>query len=460
MITKYLLAFVLAFPVQGEGVERTVSGTTVASSEEIEFSTYFTDSTLRVDYVFCGDAAHQAVYLQSLAKGGVWAGRRHRLQEPPMKGNGQIRVKEPESGKILYANCFSSLFQEWQSYEEALTVPRAFENSFQLPFPRRKVEVELLLFDTRGRVYASVSHPVDPDDILIRKQGASAGETEVLEENAPVEKAIDIVFLSEGYTAAEKEKFSKDARRAVQALTAHEPFARRREAFNFRSVFVPSADSGPSFPRRGDWRNTVAGSHYDTFYSDRYLTSSSMQKIYDALGDTPFEHIILLVNTPTYGGGGILNSLTIMSTDHPTFKEVLVHEFGHAFGGLADEYDYGDLEEPMYPDGTEPWEPNITTLTDFAAKWQDLLPEGTPVPTPEDRIGTDGDVRRGWKTLSEADKRLLNGKIGVYEGAGYRKRGVYRPTQVCRMRINECEEFCPVCTRALEYVIDCYTDNF
>ena len=147
-----------------------------------------------------------------------------------------------------------------------------------------------------------------------------------------------------------------------------------------------------------------------------------------------------------------------MGSDHDTFAPVLVHEFGHAFAGLADEYAYdSEGNDSIYPADTEPWEPNITTLRDFASKWQDLLPEGTPVPTPVDAIERQKDVRRIWHTLTPEVKASLNLKIGVYEGAGYQMDGVYRPVQECRMRINECEEFCPVCTRAINATIDYYT---
>ena len=181
-----------------------------------------------------------------------------------------------------------------------------------------------------------------------------------------------------------------------------------------------------------------------------------MRKIYDIIGTIPFEHIILLVNTPIYGGGGIYNSLTIMGSDHATFKNVLVHEFGHAFGGLGDEYAYGDQVETPYPADTEPWEPNITTLHDFASKWQDMLPQGTPIPTEPDELDRTN-VRRLWPTFTQEQKDMLNLKLGVYEGAGYQMQGVYRPVQECRMRINECEEFCPVCTRAIVRMIEYYT---
>ena len=417
------------------------------------FEEHFTDSTLRLDYVFCGDAAHTAIYLQGMVKTGVWAGRRHNLARPLLRGNGQVLVKDPATGAVLYSNSFSTLFQEWQGYEEAQQTQKAYENCLLVPFPKDTVEVEVLLSDNHGKISAQMGHRVAPGDILIRQAGAVDSRT--LWGGGSVEEAVDIVVLAEGYTAAEEEKFWADAARARDALLGHEPFASRAGDFTIRAVFLPSQDSGPSVPRLGQWHSTVAGSHFDTFYSDRYLTTSSMQKVHDALGTVPFEHIIVLVNTPVYGGGGIYNSVTIMGSDHPTFSQVLVHEFGHAFGGLGDEYFYGEQAETPYPADTEPWEPNITTLRDFASKWQDMLPPGTPIPTPVDSLEQQ-DVRKIWKALSDSQKELLNSKLGVYEGAGYQPHGVYRPVQECRMKINECEHFCPVCSRAIERMIDYY----
>ena len=120
----------------------------------------------------------------------------------------------------------------------------------------------------------------------------------------------------------------------------------------------------------------------------------------------------------------------------------MVHEFGHSFGGLADEYFYDDQYTPMYPADTEPWEPNLTTLKDFDSKWKDMLPPGTPVPTPP---ATDP---------AEACTR-----VGVYEGGGYSSKGVYRPATECRMKVNEAPAFCPVCQRALERLIRFYTEG-
>ena len=419
------------------------------------FEEHFTDSTLRLDYVFCGDAFHQAIYLQGMVKTGIWAGRKHHLSVAPLRGNGQIRVKDPATGAPLYVNSFSTLFQEWQGYEEALTTQKAFENCIQVPFPKDTVDIEVLLSDTHGRVTSRMEHRVAPEDILIRRMQDNGLRRQTVWEGGPVDKAIDIAILSEGYTAAQEDKFFADAARARDALLGHEPFTSRAGDFTFRAVFAPSQAEGPSIPHLGRWNNTRVGSHFDTFYSERYLTTSAMQEVYDALGTVPFEHIIVLVNTPVYGGGGIYNSITIMGSDHPTFRQVLVHEFGHAFGGLGDEYFYGEQTETPYPADTEPWEPNLTTLKDFASKWQDMLPEGTPVPTPVDSLEQQ-DVRKIWQQLSPEQKNLLNRRIGVYEGAGYQAHGVYRPVQECRMKINECEEFCPVCTRALERMMDYY----
>ena len=420
------------------------------------FDDDFEDATLRLDYVFCGDNAHQAIYFQQALKTSAWAGRRNNLSAPLLEGNGQIRVLDPETGKCLYANSFSTLFQEWRVEEEATRVQKAFENCFQVPFPKRPVDIEVFLLDTHRNRSSYLKHRIDPTDILIRKVADNGYSSTVIWQGGSLAETIDIVVVSDGYTASEKAKFYRDAEHVATALFRHEPFASYRNKFSIRAVFAPSLDSGPSVPRKGDWKRTVADSHFDTFYSDRYLTTSAQQKVYDLIGTVPFEHIVVMVNTDIYGGGGIYNSLTIMNSDHPTFNAVMVHEFGHAFGGLADEYAYGQQVETPYPADTEPWEPNITTLHDFAAKWQDMLPKGTPIPTEPDELDRTN-VRRLWPTFTQEQKDMLNLKLGVYEGAGYQMQGVYRPVQECRMRINECEEFCPVCTRAIVRMIEYYT---
>ena len=231
--------------------------------------------------------------------------------------------------------------------------------------------------------------------------------------------------------------FIKDAQTATEALFAHEPFKSMKDRFNVIAVKAPSAESGTSEPSRGIWRHTALSSHFDTFYSDRYLTTLNLNDMHDWLAGTPYEHIIVLVNTDNYGGGGILNSYNLSMTHHPQFCPVVVHEFGHSFAGLADEYAYEQEPIPMYPHDVEPWEPNITTLHDFRNKWEDMITKGTPTPTP--------------------CTKKNETRIGIYEGAGYSMKGVYRGMQDCRMRTNSNPIFCPICQRAIQRLIDFYT---
>ena len=233
--------------------------------------------------------------------------------------------------------------------------------------------------------------------------------------------------------------FYKDAAIACESLFAHEPFRSMKKYFNIVAVASPSEDSGVSVPRLGEWKRTAFSSHFSTFYSDRYLTTSRVKSIHDALAGIPYEHIIILANTEEYGGGGIYNSYTLTTAHHPMFRPVVVHEFGHSFGGLADEYFYdNDVMTDTYPLDVEPWEQNISTRINFTSKWEDMLAQGTPVPTPSSESGTY--------------------PVGVYEGAGYSAKGIYRPADNCRMRTNEYPTFCPVCQRAIRRVIEFYTE--
>lgn len=233
--------------------------------------------------------------------------------------------------------------------------------------------------------------------------------------------------------------FYQDAEIACESLFSHEPFKSMQKRFNIVAVASPSQDSGVSVPRLGMWKNTAFSSHFSTFYSDRYLTTSRLKSVHDALAGIPYEHIIILANTEEYGGGGIYNSYTLTTAHHSDFRPVVVHEFGHSFGGLADEYFYDDdVMTDTYPLHVEPWEQNVSTRVDFGSKWEDMLPEGTPIPTP----------------LEETGKY----PVGVYEGAAYSSKGIYRASYNCRMRTNEYPEFCPVCQRALQRLISFYTE--
>lgn len=402
------------------------------------FADYFQDKTLRVDYIFTGDARQQAIYLDELSQLPSWAGRQHHLSELPLEGNGQIIVKDLATKQCIYKTSFSSLFQEWLTTDEAKETAKGFENSFLLPYPKQPVEVEIVLYSPRREVMANYKHIVRPDDILIHKRGVShVTPHRYMLQSGNEKECIDVAILAEGYTEQEMDLFYQDAQSTCESLFSHEPFRSMKDKFNIIAVASPSTDSGVSVPRNNQWKQTAVHSHFDTFYSERYLTTSRVKSIHNALAGIPYEHIIILANTDVYGGGGIYNSYTLTTAHHPMFKPVVVHEFGHSFAGLADEYFYeDDTMTDTYPLDIEPWEQNISTRVDFASKWENMLTEGTPIPTPT------------------AERKKY--PIGVYEGAGYSAKGIYRPAYDCRMKTNGYPEFCPVCQRAIRRVIEFY----
>ena len=388
------------------------------------FNDWFEDRTLRLDYTFSGDNSQQQLYLDQLSSLPRWYGRRQHLAELPLQGNGQITVRDQASHQVIYRHSFSSLFQEWLSTDESKHTRKSFENVFLVPYPKKPVDITIELRDYHNRVNAAMTHSVDPTDILIRRAGERLVTPYVtLQQAADTSRCIHVAYVAEGYQQHEMGTFLEDCRAAMESLFRHEPFRQMQDRFNMIAVMSPSAESGTSWPAKGIWKNTVLGSHFDTFYSDRYLTTLHLKKLHDVLAGTPYEHIIILVNTDHYGGGGIYNSYNLTYAHGPQFRPVVVHEFGHSFGGLGDEYPYGD-DDPMYFPDTEPWEPNLTTKHDFSGKWEALVSEG---------------------------------RAGLIEGGGYLSKGVWRGFENCRMRTNEEPEFCLVCRQALTRLIDFYT---
>jgi len=397
---------------------------TMVSASAQRFEDYFEDRTLRLDYTFAGDVTLHQIYVDELVSMPHWYGRRQRLAELPLKGNGQITVRSKADGEVIYRHSFSTLFQEWLATEEAKHTQKSFENVFLVPFPKDTVIIKVELFDYHDEVINSLTHTVVPQDILIRKAGERlVTPYKTLQQAADTSRCIHVAYVAEGYRQEEMDTFLEDCRIAMEALFAHEPFKEKQDCFNMIAVMSPSEESGTSWPAKGIWKNTALGSHFDTFYSDRYLTTLHLKKLHDILAGTPYEHIIILVNTDHYGGGGIYNSYNLTYAHGDRFRPVVVHEFGHSFGGLGDEYPYGN-DDPMYFPDTEPWEPNLTTKCDFGRKWENLVKEG---------------------------------KAGLVEGGGYLEKGVWRGFENCRMRTNEEPEFCLVCKQALGRLIDFYT---
>ena len=409
--------------------------TTTLSAQQ--FDAHFNDATLRLDYTFMGNATEQYIALSNISATENWWGRRINLNSVPLKGNGDLTLTDKESGEVIYKTSFSSLFQEWITTPEAANITRSFEFTLLIPEPKRPVVATLVLRDNTAKESAHY-FTLDPADVLIRdcsKQPALPYT--YIHKGGDSKEAIDVVILAEGYTTEEMELFMEDAKITASEILSYEPFKSHSDKFNFIAVASPSADSNVSVPQEEAWRNTAVGSNFMTFYMERYLTSGNVYAMYDLATNIPCEHFVILANTDTYGGGGIYNSYTLTTAHHPSFRPVVVHEFGHSFAGLGDEYFYlsANNNDEMHSLKHEPWEPNITTLVDFESKWADMVAEGVEIPT---------------QVTAERSKNYV---VGVYEGGGYRAKGIYRPTDVCRMRNNTAEKFCPVCQRAIERVI-------
>lgn len=381
--------------------------------------------TLRLDYIFSGDSAGSEISLDELRSSEGWYGRTVNMADVPVKGNGQITMRDAATAKVLYRTSFSTLFNEWQLTEEATKTRRSFENVFLVPMPAAEADITVELFSPHGDLQSSLTHRVDPSDVMIRPLVPSGAPTRVLHKGT-LDNCIDVAVVAEGYTADEAETFYADAATAVESILAHEPFGSMKDCFNFIAVALPSEDSGVSVPQKGEWKSSPLSSHFNTFYMDRYLTTLHLKDMHDALAGIPYEHIIVLANTDYYGGGGIYNSYTLTTAHHAMFRPVVVHEFGHSFGALADEYYYDDMYSEWYFSDVEPWEKNLTTKVDFESKWKDMLLTGVP-------------------------------GVDLLEGGGYSSKGVWRPAADCRMHTNSCGAFCPVCQRAILDMIRFYT---
>ena len=404
-----------------------------------DFDKYFCDSTLRIDYTLTGNTTSQGIALDGMSRMPGWYGKRAHMTEVPVRGAAEVAMQLASTGEIIYRQAFSTLFQEWLDLPDAQRQPKSFECVQLLPMPRDSVVVRVTLFNPRHEPCATIEHGVNPNDYTLRRIGKNAPSYVVLNEPAAPAHAINIAFVAEGYTQEQMDDYLEDCRKGTEGLFSYEPFKSLVDRFRVIAVCTPSQDSGPSIPSEGIWHETTLGSSFDTFGMARYLTTLRMKRMHDLLAGTPYEHIIVMVNTDKYGGGGIYNSMNLLMTKHKKFIEVLVHEFGHSFAGLADEYAYEGEETNDFPRDIEPWAPNITTLTDFDSKWKDMLPDSFALPI----------------TTTDSDN-LDTSTLGLYEGAGCCLKGVYRPCPNCIMRTLKVPIFCPVCSKAIAGVINHY----
>ena len=411
----------------------------IQSYAQVAYDCFFEEKSLRIDFITIGDSQSQRAVIHQLREEPVWGGPKKNLVEPFDYGEYRLDVYSAEDNVLIYRRSFCSLFGEWRTTAQAKTETQAWYNSMSIPFPKEKVLIDITARSKKDmKFYSIMKHEVDPESIFIDRAPLADNKVRKIHDNGNPTEKVDLVFIAEGYTAKEQKKFFKDAERFTEALFACPPFDKCQEDFNVWAVGLVSEESGTSSSGTGVYKNTSLHSGYYTFGLDRYLTTSDMKSIKDATWNVPCDAVFLLINTDTYGGGGIYNSYACGTADNERTLDVFTHEFGHSFAGLGDEYFESTVAyEDYYNLELELWEPNITSLVDFDRKWKDLLPEGTQIPTP----------------LNDETKD----KIGVFEGGGYLSEGVYRPMDHCMMR--DYAPFCPACSRAILLMTDFLTDK-
>ncbi|MDL2265420.1 IgA Peptidase M64 [Parabacteroides sp. OttesenSCG-928-G07] len=404
------------------------------------FDKYFINKSLRIDFVLSGDSASQSAALFQLREEPVWGGPVNNLIDEFGYGGYYIQVFDKTSNKLIYSRGFNTLFEEWRSTPQATTEVQAWINSISVPYPKAPVVLELSARKKEDmQFHRLMKLEVDPTSIFIDRSQLKNNEISQIQYKGDPSNKVDLVFIGDGYTKDEQDKFDEDAKRFTNALFKTAPFTEHQDDFNIWSVNIISEDSGTDISGEGIFKNTALNAGFYTFGVDRYLTTSDAKAIRDAVWNVPCDAVFILVNSEKYGGGGMYNFYAIGTAHNPLTIEVFVHELGHSFAGLADEYYTSEtaFDELYYNIKGEPWEPNITTLVNFDAKWKDLLPAGTPVPTPSE------------------EKYIHN--IGAFEGAGYMAKGIYRPVDHCMM--NDLTPFCPVCSRAIKQMILYHTDK-
>ena len=404
-----------------------------------QYGVHFTDQQLRIDYYIFGNSDTCYYAFDKYVKEPVWGGTRSNLIDSLGYGDYFVEVMLRDSDIVIYSRGYCNLFKEWQSTAEAEYITKGFNESVIIPYPKETVDVAFYLRNYDGIFVEMMRLVVDPDDYFI--QDAPKPQYSILNvhgDNAP-ENAVDIVILPDGYSEEEMGKFVIDCNFFKECLFSYEPYNSYQDRFNIRAVMVPSKDSGISVPAEDIWKNTAVGCSFYTFDSERYCMSTNNQAIRNLAGLAPYDQIYILANTTKYGGGGIYNFYCVSSTGDDLSSDVIIHEFGHGFAGLGDEYYYDATSyESYYNLDIEPWEPNLTTLVDFDSKWKDMLKKKTPVPTP-------------------ADSKYIN-EVGVFEGGGYESKGMYRPKMDCLMKTFQGNKFCEVCHKAIERMILYYSE--
>jgi hypothetical protein len=406
---------------------------------QVSFDDYFEDKTLRLDYFHSGDKENDFYSFDEMIEEPFWGGSKVNLIDKFNYGKYKFEVYDAASNQLIYSRGYSTIFNEWQTTEEAKQTTRTFSETVTFPFPKIPVVVKFYASNRKNEWIKKFEYSVDPENYFIKPERISEFKKfEVLNSGDPSVK-VDIVIIPEGYTNDEMNLFKEDCKRFSGYLFNSSPFKENKDKFNIWGVEAPSIESGTDIPKENIWKKTLINSTFYTFDLERYLMTYDNKTLRNIASNAPYDQIYILVNSDKYGGGAIYNHYSVCVNDNKYSEFVFVHEFGHGFASLADEYYTSDVAyEDFYPLDVEPTDPNLTTLVDFDSKWKDLVDDGTPIPTPD----TDD----------------YKNKVGAFEGGGYMEKGIYRPAHDCSMKSIKVDGFCPVCKRAIQEMIDFYSE--
>ena len=413
--------------------------TLIVGSTYANFDSVFYNRTLRIDYSHAGDKTSESWFVEEIKTEPFWGGTHTKLIDTLMYGKYFFKAFDFKTGSLIYSRGYGSLFAEWQTTDEAKVTPRSFMESVIMPLPKDSAEIIFYSRNRKGEFEEKMNYVYKPADYFISpERRLKFPSFDVFISGEPNQK-VDIVILPEGYTQDEMGKFIGDCQKFKEILFSFSPYKENTDQFNIRGILAPSPQSGADIPADTIWRETLLNTSFYTFDSERYCMTRDFKSVRNMAANAPYDQIYILVNSEKYGGGAIYNHYSISVSGNLKAAKIFVHEFGHGFAGLGDEYYTSDVAySEFYPTDVEPWEANLTTLVDFDKKWKKLLHPDIPIPTP--------------------DTGIYRTSLGVFEGGGYAAKGVYRPEHDCLMNSFNGNDFCEVCQKAIEKMILFYTE--
>jgi len=411
---------------------------TVAYSQ-IDFDEYFEDKTLRLDYFHTGDSVNNFYSFDELIEEPYWGGSKVNLIDKFNYGRYKFEVYDEDTNTLIYSRGYSTLFNEWQTTEEANHTVKTFSETVVFPYPKNPVVVKFYAANRKNEWVQKFEFKIDPENYFIKTERIDEYKNFEVVYSGDSEIKVDIVIIPEGYTEDEMDSFKDDCERFTEYLFNSSPFRENKDKFNIWGIEAPSIESGTDIPKEDIWKKTLINSSFYTFDLERYVMSYDNKTIRNVAANAPYDQIYIIVNSDKYGGGSIYNHYSMSVTKNKYFEFIVTHEFGHGFASLADEYYTSDVAyQDFYALDVEPTDPNLTTLVDFESKWKDLVADGIPIPTP--------------------DTEEFKDKVGAFEGGGYIEKGIYRPAEDCTMKSIKVDNFCPVCKIAIQQMIDFYSE--